>query len=57
MEILAWRKPMILTFIDTETTGLDLIDHDVIDFAALQVDWHKESNAVNIITQYTTKEF
>ena len=46
---------MILTFIDTETTGLDLIDHDVIDFAALQVDWHKESNAVNIITQYTTK--
>jgi DNA polymerase III epsilon subunit-like protein len=28
---------MILTFIDTETTGLDLFKHEVIDIAALQV--------------------
>lgn len=28
---------MIITFIDTETTGLDLFRHEVIDIAALQV--------------------
>lgn len=28
---------MIITFIDTETTGLDLLSHEVIDIAALQV--------------------
>jgi DNA polymerase III epsilon subunit-like protein len=55
MEILAWRESMILTFIDTETTGLDLVDHDVIDFAALQVYWDRESNHFNHILQYTTK--
>lgn len=46
---------MIITFIDTETTGLDLIDHDVIDFAALQVGWDRDSNSFNIISQFTTK--
>ena len=30
---------MIITFIDTETTGLDLFRHEVIDIAALQVSW------------------
>lgn len=55
MEILAWRKSMILTFIDTETTGLDLLDHDVIDFAALQVYWDRENHTFNHICQYTTK--
>lgn len=28
---------MIITFIDTETTGLDLFRHEVIDIAALQI--------------------
>ena len=28
---------MIVTFIDTETTGLDLLNHEVIDIAALQL--------------------
>jgi DNA polymerase III epsilon subunit-like protein len=46
---------MILTFIDTETTGLDLLDHDIIDFAALQVYWHKENNTFVHIGQYSTK--
>lgn len=46
---------MIITVIDTETTGLDLLDHDVIDFAALQVSWDRESHTFNIISQYTTK--
>ena len=46
---------MILTFIDTETTGLDLVDHEVIDFAALQVYWHQETNNFTTITQYSTK--
>lgn len=55
MEILAWGGRMIITFIDTETTGLDLVDHDVIDFAALQVDWSRETGYFNIISQYTTK--
>lgn len=55
MEVLAWGGCMILTFIDTETTGLDLVDHDVIDFAALQVGWNKDSNTFNTICQYTTK--
>jgi DNA polymerase III epsilon subunit-like protein len=55
MEVLAWGGRMILTFIDTETTGLDLLDHDVIDFAALQVYWHKESNTFTHISQYSTK--
>lgn len=30
---------MIITFIDTETTGLDLFKHEVIDIALLQIDW------------------
>jgi DNA polymerase III epsilon subunit-like protein len=46
---------MILNFIDTETTGLDLVDHDIIDFASLQVDWDKDKNKFNVISQYTTK--
>ena len=55
MEVLARGGCMIITFIDTETTGLDLVDHDVIDFAALQVSWDRETNKTNIISQYTTK--
>lgn len=31
---------MIITFIDTETTGLDLFKHEVIDIAALQLNWN-----------------
>jgi DNA polymerase III epsilon subunit-like protein len=46
---------MILTFIDTETTGLDLVDHDIIDFAALTVGWDQETNTFRHISQYTTK--
>jgi len=30
---------LIITFIDTETTGLDLFRHEVIDIAALQINW------------------
>lgn len=30
---------MIITFIDTETTGLDLFKHEVIDIAAMQVSY------------------
>lgn len=30
---------MIITFLDTETTGLDLFRHEVIDIAILQVGW------------------
>lgn len=33
---------MIITFIDTETTGLDLFKHEVIDIAALQISWTGE---------------
>lgn len=46
---------MIITFIDTETTGLDLVDHDVIDFAALQVDWDQKAQIFSPLIQYTTK--
>ena len=31
---------MIITFIDTETTGLDLFRHEVIDIATLQINWN-----------------
>ncbi len=31
---------MIITFLDTETTGLDLFRHEVIDIAALQLRWN-----------------
>lgn len=34
---------MIITFIDTETTGLDLFKHEVIDIAALQLSWLGDS--------------
>jgi len=30
---------LIITFFDTETTGLDLFKHEVIDIAALQLSW------------------
>jgi len=32
---------MILTFIDTETTGLDLLNHEIIEIAMLQIDVDK----------------
>jgi DNA polymerase III epsilon subunit-like protein len=35
---------MILTFLDTETTGLDLMQHEVIEVAMLQVDVDKNFN-------------
>ena len=35
---------MILTFIDTETTGLDLMNHEVIEIGMLQVDADKNCN-------------
>ena len=35
---------MIVTFIDTETTGLDLFRHEVIDIAALQINISGDSH-------------
>lgn len=35
---------MILTFIDTETTGLDLMQHEIIEIGMLQVDVDKNFN-------------
>jgi DNA polymerase III epsilon subunit-like protein len=46
---------MILSFIDTETTGLDLVDHEVIDLAILSVNGNKEKNIFNNILQFNTK--
>jgi len=40
---------LILTFIDTETTGLDLLQHEVIEVAMLQVDVDKNLNYGQIL--------
>jgi DNA polymerase III epsilon subunit-like protein len=44
---------LIITFIDTETTGLDLLTHEVIDVAALQVSW--EGDKFTEISRFSTK--
>lgn len=38
---------MIITFIDTETTGLDLLEHEIIDIAALKLEY-KDSQFVEL---------
>jgi len=45
---------MILTFLDTETTGLDLLEHEVIEIAMLQVDVDKSFN-YGVISCYEAK--
>ena len=52
---------MIITFIDTETTGLDLFKHEVIDIAALQVtlvnnEWREISRFESKIKPKNIKE-
>ena len=44
---------MIITFIDTETTGLDLFRHEVIDIAALQINW--ADNKFREISRFESK--
>jgi len=45
---------MILTFLDTETTGLDLLEHEVIEVAMLQVDVDKNFN-YGVVSCYEAK--
>ena len=44
---------MILTFFDTETTGLDLLDHEIIDIACVRVDF--KPYKAEVIEQFSAK--
>lgn len=44
---------MILTFFDTETTGLDVLNHEIIELACVRVDYF--NHKCNIIEQYSAK--
>jgi DNA polymerase III epsilon subunit-like protein len=53
MAFLAWSNTLILTFFDTETTGLDLLDHEIIDIACVRVDF--KSYKGTVLEQYNSK--
>jgi DNA polymerase III epsilon subunit-like protein len=53
MAFLARRNSVILTFFDTETTGLDLLEHEIIDIACVRVDY--KPFEATVIEQYSSK--